>query len=105
MNTLSVAQPAWIQEVVNSYATDAEAHRKLQALAVVSPDDQGFELCSGIIKYNGKIWIGDNVVLQTKLISSFHCSAIGGHSGIKPTYQRVNKLFHWNGRKQQWRTL
>lgn len=34
----SEAQPAWLQEVVNSYATDPDAQRRLAELALQSPD-------------------------------------------------------------------
>jgi hypothetical protein len=29
-----------------------------------------------------------------------HSIAIGGHSGAKTTYQRLKRLFHWKGLKQ-----
>jgi hypothetical protein len=47
-----------------------------------------------------KVWIADNYALQTKIISVFHASAIGGHSRIHATFQRVNKLLWWKGLKQ-----
>jgi hypothetical protein len=37
---------------------------------------------------------------HTKLISTFHASTLGGHSGIQATYQRLKKLFFWQGMKQ-----
>lgn len=36
---LSTCQPDWVQEVANSYATDANAQERLQQLAIHSPDD------------------------------------------------------------------
>lgn len=81
------------------FATDCEAQEKLQALAIVSPDEQGYEICNGLIRLHGRVWLGNNSALQTKLISAFHASAIGGHSGILPTYQRLKKLFAWTGMK------
>jgi hypothetical protein len=33
------------------------------------------------------------------LISAFHSSALGGHSGIQATYHRLKKVFSWNGLK------
>lgn len=43
--------------------------------------------------------MGSNSALQTKIISTFHDSTIGGHSGILATYQRVKRLFVWKGLK------
>lgn len=99
VNALSEAWPTWVQEVVNTYATDVDAQQKLQSLAVISPDEQGFELCNGLIRFKGRVWVANNSALQTKLISACHASPIGGHSGILPTYLRLKKLFAWSGMK------
>jgi hypothetical protein len=71
----------------------------LQQLAVHSPDDKGHVLAHGIIKYKGRMMIGDNLALQTKLIAQLHETPVGGHSGIQATYQRMKKLFYWPGMK------
>jgi hypothetical protein len=42
---------------------------------------------------------GANSALHTKHINAFHNSAVGGHSGVLPTYQRLKRLFSWNGMK------
>jgi hypothetical protein len=44
----SEIQPAWLQEVLNSYVTDHEAHRRLTELAVMSPDENGYALIQGV---------------------------------------------------------
>lgn len=85
---------------MNSYETDIDSQDLLQRLALCSPDEQGYELRQGIIRLHSKIWIGANTAIQTKLINAFHASAIGGHSGVTATYQRVKKLFAWRGLKQ-----
>jgi hypothetical protein len=43
-------RPAWIQEVLNSYVTDAHAQELLAQLAISSPNDQGYTLHQGIIR-------------------------------------------------------
>jgi hypothetical protein len=86
-------------EVTNSYVTDPEAQQMVQRLAVHSPDEAGFSLHQGIIRRHQQIWVGNNSPLRTKIVSVFHESALGGHSGINATYQRVNKMFWWQGLK------
>lgn len=95
------AHPLWIQEVLNSYAVDTQAQQLLTELAITGSNTQGFELVHSLIRKKGKIWVGANSALQTKLIIAFHNSAIGGHSGGQATYQRLKKLFMWAGLKQQ----
>jgi hypothetical protein len=71
----------------------------LQQLTIASPDAKGFALEHGLIKYKGRLVIGDNLALQTKLLAAMHDSAVGGHSGIQATYQRTKKLYYWPGLK------
>jgi gamma-glutamyl:cysteine ligase YbdK (ATP-grasp superfamily) len=49
IQAVSVAQPARVQEVLNSYTTDSQAQQLLQRLANTSPDNQGYSLDRGII--------------------------------------------------------
>lgn len=99
IQAVSEAQPVWVQEVLNSYATDPQAQELLTRLAIKSPDEQGFSLHQGLIKFNNKIWIAANSALQTRVIDALHTSVIGGHSGTKATYYRVKQLFYWKGMK------
>jgi hypothetical protein len=96
---VSSCRPDWLQEVLNSYITDATATTLLQELAIHSPNDKGFSLDKGVIQYKNRMYIGENLALQTKLISSLHDSAVGGHSGIQATYQRIKQLYYWPGLK------
>ena len=99
LQAVSLVKPDWVQEVLNSYTTDARAQQLLQQLAVTSPDPAGYSLDNGLIRHHNKLWIGNNSALQTKLIASFHSTAIGGHSGTAATYQRLKNHFSWKGMK------
>lgn len=72
---------------------DPMAQYLLTRLAVHSPDEKGYSLEQGLIKYNGKVWIAQNLALQTRLIAALHSSVVGGHSGMKATYYRLKKGF------------
>jgi hypothetical protein len=99
LHAVSVVQPQWVQEVLNSYATDTHAQQLLTQLAISSLDDKGYSLEQGLIRYKNRLWIGANTALQTKLIPACHSSPIGGHLGVKATYQRLKSLFSWKGMK------
>jgi len=77
LQAVSHSQPQWIQTVVNSYVTDSKAQELLTQLAVHSPNEQGFTLHDGVIRFKGKIWVGNNSAVQTKIISALHSSAGG----------------------------
>jgi hypothetical protein len=46
-------QPAWLQEVLNPYATDSQAQQLLAKLALASPDESGYSLDKGLITHKG----------------------------------------------------
>jgi hypothetical protein len=96
---LSVCRPDWIQEVLNSYTNNPAMQSLLQQLAIVSPNEQDYTLEQGLIKYKGRLVIGENLALQTKLLATLHDNAVGGHSGIHAIYQRAKKLYYWPGPK------
>ena len=100
LQAVSMVKPDWIQEVLNSYATDSKAQQLLSQLAITSSNSAGYSFTDGIIRYKSQIWIGHNLALQTKLVASFHSSSIGGHCGIKATYHRLKSQFAWKGMKQ-----
>lgn len=78
LQAVSAPQPLWLQEVGNSYVTDSQAQTLLAQLAIHSPNDQGFALDQGLIRYQRKIWVGQNSAIQTKIVASLHSSAMGG---------------------------
>jgi hypothetical protein len=99
IQVVSMVQPQWIQEVLNSYTTDPHAQQLLSQLAIHSPVDKGYRLDQGLIKKNELVWIDNNSALQTKLIVACHSSALGGHSGVNATYNRMKRHFEWKGMK------
>lgn len=98
---LTVCRPVWIEEVVAGYSSDEEAKKLLSALALDPNANPLFSLENGVLKHKGRIWIGNNVILQSQIFAAFHSSALGGHSGAPVTYKRIKKLFFWDGMKKQ----
>lgn len=52
-----------------------------------------FTMQEGLIQYKGRIWIGNNILVQQQLLQELHAGAIGGHSWVQATYNRVIRLF------------
>jgi hypothetical protein len=98
-NAISLVVPAWIKEVVEGYQQDTTT---LDIIAKLTTDDQAvpnFTLQNGVLRLNGRIWIGSNPSLQLKLMKDCHDSALGGHFGASVTYRRMKQLFAWKGMK------
>ncbi|XP_040379158.1 uncharacterized protein LOC121054199 [Oryza brachyantha] len=93
--------PTWLSEVVQGYSDDLQASKLLSALAVNSSAVPNFSLQNGLLKYKGRIWLGNNSKLQTKVVVVLHDSPTGGHSGFPVTYRRIKGLFAWPAMKHQ----
>jgi hypothetical protein len=52
-----------------------------------------------VIRYKGRIWLGNNKPVQFKVLHALHASPVGGHSGAPVTYTRIKQLFFWPGLK------
>lgn len=99
--TISTCQPAWLEEIKQSYATNEHASKWITKLQH-SPDSKGrFSLEHNLLYFRKRIWLGGSPHLQEKIMAAFHTSKIGGHSGFPATYCRLKKLFAWPKMKQQ----
>ena len=55
LQAVSTLQPIWVQELLNSYATNVHAQYLLAKLPIHSPNILGFSLDKGLIRYKGKL--------------------------------------------------
>ena len=83
VHTITEVKPQWVQEVLNSYVTDATTQQLLAQLALQSPNEQGYSLYQGIIRNGAQIWLADNSTLKTKVIVTMHDSVIGDTLALK----------------------
>ena len=92
---ISTTVPSWITKVEKSYANDEKYTAIIQELAIKPASVPHYSLQSGILRYKNRICIGSSTDLKERLFSSFHSSAMGGHSGSRVTLHRLKQLFHW----------
>jgi hypothetical protein len=78
IQAVSAVQPLWIQEVINSYATDQQALDLVAQLTLASPNEHDYSLHQGVVRKGSLIWVAKNSALRTRLIVEFHSSAVGG---------------------------
>jgi transposase InsO family protein len=100
---VTTVQPVWLESVRASYEDDAVAQHLLQKLAVEPATEGDYKLDHGILRYQGRIWVGQDEQLQQRIISAFHDSPQGGHSGFPVTYRRLTSLFKWPSMKSMTR--
>ena len=97
---LTSCSPVWLDRVKASYADDPTAQGLILKLQSSANTDPSFSYSDGLIRYKGKVWLGDNAVAQHHVLQAIHQSGVGGHSGVQATYYRIKQLFHWPGLKQ-----
>jgi hypothetical protein len=71
-----------VEKLVQGYDEDEMARQLLAELSVCSPNSAGYALTEGVIRYKGRVWVGNNQLAQQHIIQSLHSSGIGGHSGF-----------------------
>ena len=97
---VSESKPRWLEIVTERYLADLKAKEFLTQLSISSPDAQGYSLHEGVIKLNGKIWLGNHMEAKNAILLALHDSGIGGHSGFTATYNKIRELFTWPNLKQ-----
>lgn len=83
---IAVITPTWVETVEKSYLNDAHCQDLLQKLSLASDPTSPYTLHAGVLRYEGRIYIGTSETLRVQLIASLHTSSIGGHSGIVASY-------------------
>ncbi|GJY88666.1 retrotransposable element Tf2 [Tanacetum coccineum] len=52
------------------------------------------------LKRKGKWVVGPNEQLRKIMVSHFHTSVVGGHSGVQATYKRLSSFSYWKGMRK-----
>lgn len=92
---ITSCQPAWLDDLIASYNSNPQTKKLLEQLAIREDPKGRFKQHQGILRFRDRIWLGGSTKMQQKIISAFHDSALGGHSGFPVTYARVRRLFAW----------
>jgi hypothetical protein len=92
--------PVWIIEVQDSYHEDDKCKELLAKLSIDPQAEAHYTMNNDILRYKGKIVVGDKSELKGSIITNFHSTALGGHSGEQGTYKRIKLLFHLAGMKR-----
>lgn len=67
---ISICKPVWLEAIRNSYHSDLAAKQKLTSLSLDPNSEADFTLQDGVLRFKGRVWIGDDTVIQQNLINS-----------------------------------
>jgi hypothetical protein len=90
---VTLIQPTWVASIENSYLHDPSCQELIQKLSICPTGHPPITLHAGLLRYKGRLYIGKDAELKQQIMHSLHASAIGGHSGVVASYQRMKRLF------------
>jgi hypothetical protein len=82
--------PQWAESVAASYVHDDYCQELLAKLAVDGSFVPHFFFCDRLLHYKNRIWIDTDNSLKHTMVTAFHHSSVGGHSGVPVTYKNSN---------------
>lgn len=88
-------------EIQDSCSIDLYLFQIMQTLEENPENQANYSWENNILKWKGRLVIGNNVALRQKLIELYHSSVVGGHSSVYVTTKKVIALFYWNGIDKQ----
>jgi len=92
-HAITAVAPEWVKELVQSYDQTDWLRDLLPQLVTQPSGNQGYSLSNGLIRFQGRLVVGDDRELKERILQSLHCSPVGGHSRIKATHHKVKQLF------------
>lgn len=91
--------PTWAQMVTESYEGSPKIQQIISEWLLSSDSQPSYSNVLGVLKFKGRIYVGESGNLRQKLMDQMHASSLGGHSSITHTYKRAKQLFYWPGMK------
>ncbi|CAM8876911.1 unnamed protein product [Rhodiola kirilowii] len=98
---ISSIVPSWKIAIEASYESDASAQQLIRELGIAPNSHVNYKFQNGVLRYKGRLYVGNSGGLRDEIIHQFHDAPIGGHSGRLVTYKKVNHHFYWPGLKTQ----
>ena len=92
--TTSTISTTIMQEIVQSYDNDPIIQTLIHELQQSPASHPHYTWVNGYLNRKEKVVVGNNQELRGKLISMFHNSTMGGHSGMMITTKTVGSLFY-----------
>ena len=88
---VSIIQPDWIVEAMDEWKNDEKIWTFIQKLHQDPSASNTFRWKYDLLWYMDRLYLGKSSQLKKRVLSEFHSSSIGGHSGFLKTYHRVKK--------------
>ncbi|KAF5775135.1 putative nucleotidyltransferase, Ribonuclease H [Helianthus annuus] len=92
---ISSQEPSLLLAIRKAILTDPESQSILLQISQKSAGSDKFQVKEGLLFYQGRLFVPVTANLRSQLLTEFHSSVIGGHSGITRTLHRLSSNFYW----------
>ncbi|GMI64735.1 hypothetical protein HRI_000142800 [Hibiscus trionum] len=94
-----------MDRVAQSWATDDRLTKIMKELQKGSSHYSKYSWDGKWLRRKGRVVVGNSEELRRDLMLYFHCSPIGGHSGVEVTTRRLSSIFYWKGLRKNVKSL
>jgi ribonuclease HI len=74
---ISVSVPRWLETVIEGYQKDDQTKALPTELYLFKTNDKGFSLSDGVIRYKGRMWLGNHKEAHNAVLQALHSSGLG----------------------------
>ena len=89
-----------MEEIQKSWENDPQLTKVIGQLKEQNSNSSPYNWKDNQLTRKGRLVVGKDLLLQTKLIQLFHEGGIGGHSGMQATVKRIATILFWKGMEQ-----
>jgi hypothetical protein len=72
-----VSVPRWLETVIEGYQKDDQTKALPTELYLFKTNDKGFSLSDGVIRYKGRMWLGNHKEAHNAVLQALHSSGLG----------------------------
>ena len=84
-----------MEEVRKTWETDSNLQQLIAELTKDANSHPNYLWTNNILIRKGKVVVGQVPSLQRQIISLYHDSTVGGHSGAAVTSKKSGQMFYW----------
>ncbi|KAL0419018.1 UNVERIFIED_CONTAM: Retrovirus-related Pol polyprotein from transposon [Sesamum radiatum] len=92
---VSTVTPSVLADLRSFYTSYPAGQSLLHRISHSPSSKLTFSDVHGLVLYDSRIFIPEHTGLRSLLLSKFHSSAVGGHSGAQATFARLATSFYW----------
>jgi Integrase zinc binding domain len=92
--------PQWVHDMKLSYSNDSWISQQMTSLQSSPQATSHYSLHQGVLRFKGRICVGNSHNWRQLILQKVHDSSQGGHSGTDVTYHRLKQMFYWPHMKE-----